>query len=573
MLKRTLAAAATIAAFGALAADFEINIDPKAKPIKDMRKTGCNQGMGFNAALEHVWGVANDDYWFVTNRVYASRILKEAGANLLRLQCMWSWWSNPKNNPKAAFDFYKENGIKVWVCLGCNNAKDVTNCVKVVRWLVDNDYKNVVAGFEMGNETYGGTPVPPWVDFIHRAEKIWPKIPLGVNIAELFELNPDLAHMRARLESQDPLQRNGYFTAAGYNQNSTRFVKELAASNVLGKISHIIWHAYGCEEPYSCSYYGMKRFRNYVDMYPELLKDKKWWLTEVRPRSDEDNHSQRLYRDMLVMAHYSLMALCQPEVDGFGHHQLTGLSGALYQSDGRNWYIQWYDSNQNSIPDYRAGGNLPRMEVGHMGVMYRIFTEAIRNNPVFLMHGTSKACNTEDTFYTSARVATQVYAYRRQCKEREEPFLGLFGGRKQIEGETEYVVSTDGRGRYCLLMVNTKPEKQVIRVTMPGHQFAAPMYRTLTCPEKYLDCRAVPGEGQPWRQVSWEDTQSGFATWSNWDSKESKPGHCSYTPLPSGVEPKCDDMLIEIEPHTVQSVEFYVRKTPVAKKDSSHGSS
>ena len=582
-----VAALAAAVVFGVSAADFEISIDPKAKPIKDMRKTGCNQGMGFNAALEQVWGVASDDYWFVTNKVYASKILKEAGANLLRLQCMRSWWNRGKpnpydkdskdpkerqryrnyrpTNPKAAFDFYKENGIKVWVCLECWNTNDVPNCVEIVKWLVDNDYKGVVAGIEMGNESYGAAPVPPWVKFIHEAEKIWPKLPLGINIAELFELNPDLAHMKARLESQDPLQRNGYFTAAGYNQNSTRFVKELAASNVLGKIGHIIWHAYGCEEPYSCSYYGMKRFRNYVDMYPELLKDKKWWLTEVRPRSDEDNHSQRLYRDMLIMAHYSLMALCQPEVDGFGHHQLTALSGALYQSDGRNWYVQWYDSNQNSIPDYRAGGNLPRMEVGHMGVMYRIYTEAIRNNPVFLMHGTSKECNTEDAFYTSARIGTQVYEYRKQCKERKEPFLGIFGGKRQIEGETEYVVSTDGRGRYCLLMVNTKPEKQTIRVTMPGHQFAAPMYRTLTCPEKYLDCRAVPGEGQPWRQLSWEDTQSGFATWSNWDSKESKPGHCSYTPLPSGVDPKCDDMIVEIEPHTVQSVEFYVRKQPVAK--------
>ena len=245
--------------------------------------------------------------------------------------------------------------------------------------------------------------------------------------------------------------------------------------------------------------------------------------------------------------------------------EVTALAGAIHMSGGRSWGAQWYDGEQVEVPDYRAPGNLPRMEVGHMGVMYRIFTEAIRNNPVFLMHGTSKECNTEDTFYTSARIGTQVYAYRKACKERQEPFLGIFGGKKQIEGETEYVVSTDGRGRYCLIMVNTKPEKQVIRVTMPGHQFAAPMYRTLTCPEKYLDCRAVPGEGQPWRQISWEDTQSGFVTWSNWDSKEGKPGHCSYTPLPSGVDPKCDDMIVEIEPHTVQSVEFYVRKQPVAK--------
>ena len=550
-----LAVAAAVLA--ARAADFEIVIDPKAKPIKDMRKTGCNSGMGFNAALEQIWSVGSDDWWFVSNKVHSSKILKEAGANLLRLQCMQSWWrrrNDPKTpaNPKAAFDFYKENGIKVWVCLECWKTNDVASCVEIVKWLVDNDYKDVVAGIEMGNESYGTAPVPPWVEFIHRAEKIWPKLPLGINLCELFELNPDLAHMRARLEGTERIKRDGYFSALSYNQRSTQFVKELAASNVLGKIGHIIWHAYGCEEPYSCSYYGIKRFRNYVDMFPELLKDKKWWLTEVRPRSDEDNHCQRLYRDTLIMAHFSLMAVCQPEVDGFGHHQLTGLSGAIYQSSGRGWYLQWYDSNQETIPDPRAPGNLPRMEVGHMGVMYRIFTEAIRNNPVFLMHGTSKECNTEDTFYTSARIGTQVYAYRKQCKERRPD-------RRQIAGETEYVVSTDGRGRYCLLMVNTKPEKQVIRVTMPGRQFAAPMYRTLTCPEKYLDCRAVPGDGQPWRQISWEDTQSGFATWSNWDSRESEKGGCDYTPLPSGVEPKCDDMFIEIEPHTVQSVEFYTR--------------
>ena len=576
-MKATMTAAVALvclAAAGALAADFEICIDPKVKPIKDMRQTGCNSGMGFNAALEASWGVSDNDYWFVSNKVYTSRMLREAGANLLRLQGMRSWWNRGKpnphdpnskdpkevrryknyrqSNPKVTFDFYKANGIKVWVCLECWSTNDVDNCVEIVQWLVDNDYKSVVAGIEMGNESYGRAPVPPWVEFIHRAEKIWPQLPLGINIAELFELNPDLAHMKARLERQDPLSRDGYFSASGYVQKSTQFVKELAASNVLGKIGHIIWHAYGCEEPYSCSYWGMKRFRDYCAMYPELLKDKKWWLTEVRPRSDEDNHSQRLYRDMLIMAHYALMALCQPEVDGFGHHQLTALSGALYLSNGRNWHVQWYDSNQVSIPDYRAGYDLPRLEVGHMGVMYRIFSEAIRSNPLFLMHGTSKEANTEDTFYTSGRVATQVYAYRKACKER-------MPDRSQPEGETEYVVATDGRGRYCLLMVNTKPVKQTVRVTMRGRQFAAPMYRMITCPERYLDCRAVPGESPMWRQGAWEDSQTGFATWSNWDAHEEN-GRCRYTRLPSGVEPKCDDMFIEIEPHTVQSVEFYTRE-------------
>ena len=53
---------------------------------------------------------------------------------------------------------------------------------------------------------------------------------------------------------------------------------------------------------------------------------------------------------------------------------------------------------------------------------------------------------------------------------------------------------------------------------------------------------------------------TGFETWSNWDCK----GH-KYIPLPSGVNPKCDDMFVTIEPHTVQSVEFQTRAKPKGK--------
>ena len=563
-MRRTIFAAVAALAAAAAFADFEISLDPAAKPFKDMRKTGCNQGIGFNAALESVWSVANDDWWFATNRVETSRTLKEAGANLLRLQCMNSWFrrrnaAGPKarrSNPKAAFDFYKANGIKVFVCLECASTNAVDENVEIVQWLVDNGYKDVVAGFEMGNETYGNPRYESlaryWTDFIVRAEKVWPKLPLGFNIGELFEGNPDLAHMRARLEGKDEMYRSTYFSSADFNQFSTRFMLAMAASNQLSKVGHIVWHAYGAEDPYSCSYHGIKRFRYFVDLYPELLKGKKWWLTEVRQRSDEDNRCQRIFRDSLIMAHFTLMALSQPEVDGFCHHQLTALSGALYQSNGREWYVQWRDANQSCLPDHRSGYNQPRMEVGHCGVMYRILGEALRDNPLVYQHGTSKEAGTEDSFYTSARVATETYAHRKALKERAES--------PGVKGEVEYLLAGDGCGRYCLLMVNTKPAAERVRVVIPGRQFAAPTYRALSCPEKYVDSREVPGDGRYWRQVSWEDTQTGFETWSNWDCK----GH-KYIPLPSGVNPKCDDMFVTIEPHTVQSVEFQTRAKPKGK--------
>ena len=111
--------------------------------------------------------------------------------------------------------------------------------------------------------------------------------------------------------------------------------------------------------------------------------------------------------------------------------------------------------------------------------------------------------------------------------------------------------ATPRRDEICLLMVNSKSEPQRVRVTVPGRQPAAPTYRTLTCPERFLDCREVPGDGKPWSQLSWEETQTGYAG-------------IPMSPY-EGLAPAADALEIEIAPHTVQTVSFRVRKAPAAK--------
>ena len=573
-----LAAGCCALAFG----DFEIALDAGAKPIKDMSNTGCNQGIGFNAALESVWGAANDDYWFVSNKFETARVLKEAGVNLVRLQCMNRWFDNRKpnpydpdskdpkernkaknyrrSNPKAAFDFYKANGMKVFVCLECWTSNAVNENVDIVKWIVDNGYKDCVAGFEMGNESYSNPKYPSiapyWKAFIDEAEKIWPKIPLGMNIGELFELNPDIVHMRSRLMSDEDLKRDwthagAYFSADNFNRHSMQFA--LAMSNHLAKIDHIIYHAYGAETPYSCSYHGFKRFRNFTEIVPEL-KGKKYWLTEVRPRSDEDNHCQRQFREALIMGHYALMALCQPETDGFCHHQLTALSGAVFQSGGRDWYNQWYDGAQENLPDFRASFERPRMEVGAMGVVYRILGEGIRECPYFLAHGLDETTGTEEDWCASARLADQVYARRRAIKEggKTGGFLGMGAHYPEVRGNVEWVAAVNkSRNKLCLLMVNSKPTVENVTVSMQGKIFAAPTYRTVTCPEEFLDCCEIPGDGRPWRQLSWEDTQSGY--WYP-DMAANK-----------GIKTKGDTLTVTIKPHTVQTVTMRLRQAAAPK--------
>ena len=105
-------------------------------------------------------------------------------------------------------------------------------------------------------------------------------------------------------------------------------------------------------------------------------------------------------------------------------------------------------------------------------------------------------------------------------------------------------------------MVNTKSEPATVTLTARGKdrgadvdkEFASPTYRTLSCPEKFLDCRAVPGDGHPWTQLSWEDTQTGYAV-------------ISMAPN-EGLKPAASSLTVEIAPHTVQSVTVRLRNAP-----------
>ena len=542
-------------------ADFEINIDPGAQPIRDARRSTCSPLVGYaGSGVTIAKGGGSEEYWFVTNRVEMARAMKEAGAWFQRVWGANQWFAhrapNPypadsddkeiqkkrkayrQSSPEAAFRFWKENGFKVLFTLETwGGEKSRNEILEFVRWIVDNNYKDVVAGFELGNESYYSPKypnlAPEWTLIVNEIWKIWPKVPLGINLCELFEENPDIEQVRGRMLAAGTIKRDGYFSACDFNRYSAQFVTGM--SNCIKRISHVIYHAYGGETPYSCSYYGFRRFRNFCESFPEL-KGKKMWLSEVRLRSGEDMRCQRIFRESLVMSHYALTAICQPDMDGFNHHQLYALSGGLYQSSGSSWALQWRDAGQE-YPDYRSVGR-PHLDVGSMGVAYRIITEAIKGHPIILAHGTSKDRDSEDTFFTSARVMDQVYARRRALKEGKNA--------PPVAGEVEWtVLANTKRNELCLLMVNTKGVSETVKITAPEREFAAPTYCTLSCPERFVDCREIPGEGKPWRQISWEDAQCGYAT----------VGMEPYV----GMKPSADTLTVTIDPHTVQSVTFVTR--------------
>lgn len=556
-MTKLLAGVLAVGCASSALADFDINLDLTGKPMRDLSKTTSKAVVGYISAM-HEYG---DDYWFVTNKWETAAVMKQAGCYNTGTWSSDQWFArrndpNPKkrSNPKAQFDFWKQNGFKVMLglsAIGPKQAADenlfnraVSNRLEFVKWIVDNGYKDVVQGFELGCETYYN-PYPNqdalvklWSAVIPGIHKIWPKCPLGVPVAENFELNPDIKQVRNRMLAAGEIKRDTYFAAADFNKYSAYFIMGLKNAGVLDQISHITYHTYGAEIPYSCSYYGLQRIRGFAEAFPEI-KDKRTWWTEIRPRSDEDNRCQRIFREALIMGHYSLMMACQEEVDGFYHHNLCNLAGGLYISNGGSWNVQWADEG-GEYPDLDSPLNRPRMEVGAQGAVYRIIGNAFRTYPKLWHHGTSTEMDTTNSFYTSAKVATDVYNYRVALKERRNDVT--------VPGEVEWVALTGNRG-LCLVMVNTKSTPEKVRVTVPGKIFAAPTYRIARIKDpKYIDCREVPGEAKLWETFAYEDTQTG----------PSNGGPEVYEKMHA----KCDDLIIEIGPHTVQSVEVTIRDAP-----------
>ena len=287
-IKTAVAAMSVLASTGAFA-DFNLNLDLSGKPMRDLSKTTSKAIVGYISAM-HAYG---DDYWFVSNKCETAAAMKKAGCYNTATWGSDGWFAhrndkNPKTrtNPKAQFDFWKENGFKVLIGLsgiGPKQAADaaqfkaaVDSRLEFVKWIIDNKYKDVVQGFELGCETYYGAYdrqdalIKLWTALVPEILKLWPNCYMGVPVAENFELNPDIAHVRERMLAAGEIKRDTYFAAAAFNQYSAYFIMGLATNNVLDKISHVTYHTYGAETPYSCSYYGVKRIRGFAEAFPEI---------------------------------------------------------------------------------------------------------------------------------------------------------------------------------------------------------------------------------------------------------------------------------------------------------------
>ena len=343
-----LLAIAAVAAAATVRADWPITIgvDADAEPIKDLRNSTSAPDLGYAGAMLESSTLVSE-WFYISNRVESAKLIRDAGAWVVR---PWTandcWqrglaWVATKDraalqkrhsravfiDPHAYFSFWKENGMKAILCLENygvyddvekgTRVNDIESVRKVIcdylQWIVDNGYRECVAGFECGNEPYWGNDPElygaRWSAIIPEMKKIWPDVKIGIPLAEYRPNDPDIAAVRARATGLEWVQDGGEFSFSRLNQWSGRFI--VALSNQIHNVSHVIYHFYGGDVAYGCGASGFKRIRNFAKVFPEIA-DKRVWITEWRERADENNRCHQTFQSSLWKGHYLLSCLAEP---------------------------------------------------------------------------------------------------------------------------------------------------------------------------------------------------------------------------------------------------------------------
>ncbi|MBR2066584.1 MAG: hypothetical protein IJ983_05840 [Kiritimatiellae bacterium] len=508
-----------------------ITIDVDKSPIKDQRDSTCRPDLGYAGCLTEV-SLYNEAFpvWAYGQGIKETeKALRACGARFIRQWNAVDEWQMGmaghwnRANPRDYFSLWKKMGIKVLLTLEnysvypnksatgkkTSDIGTVKQTIgRYVKWIVDNRFKDVVAGFELGNEPYFGadpeTFAERWCEILPEIRKHWPDVKIGMPIAEYRAGDPDLDAVRRRLGEKKMMPGGGEFEINRFNQWSGRFVT--AMSNEIDNISHVVYHFYGGDAAYGCSASGFGRVHNFAKIYPQIA-GKRVWISEWRERSDEDMRCHRMFFSTLWKAHYMLIVLAQPDVDGVNQHCIGCYSGGLnismncsfkdepwrsgfhFQSDPAGGY--------NFYPDPDAGYGIRRYEVGPAGPLYRIYTDALMDHPIILEHGLYGKQGKEANFWTSALYYAAGNAERAALARGEPPSRV-----PRAKGNVEWIAALSGNRRsLALLMVNTTDEERQLDVVLHGSTFAGPAKaQTVSCPHEYVYYYSIPAEPPLWSE-------------------------------------------------------------------------
>ena len=485
-----LAASMSVTADDAVPPDMTITFDVNMPTYIDQSKSSSFPNLGYAGCIADE-GPEYAEEFFRRSPDRTWEIFKGAGAYLVK---EWSADTRWEQDKAMAYDVYawrKKHGVKVLLCIEHYSGRTINDARRrilgFVKWIVDNDFKDQVAGIELGNEPYWGTSpeifADRWAAIVPDIKKIWPEVSLGFSIAELYDGDPDIAAVRSRYTNVDLLlSQDSTLGLNKINNWSGRFI--VAFSNCLDQCSHVIYHFYGGFGHYGCTYNGIQRIRRFAQSFPEV-KDKKAWITEWRFTSDMDLTSQQKFQIALFDALYMLMVVCQPEVEGICAHQCGQLSGGFYIADGKGtWRGQRAHGLGNDMfvdPDWTGR---PRLEVGPVGPVFKLYNEALLDHPHVLARGRRREGSITDGRYNQ--------------------MINIWNN--SGEGSVEWVLLANAdRSSFALMVCNCCSVPFRPPVNAVGCSLGKPHYRVYRCRKEDVCVSQMPGEPR----LAWEEEYDG----------------------------------------------------------------
>ena len=546
--------------------DMSITLDPSKPAFKDQRKSRTAPDIGYAGSIADQGGRFFEEF-FVRDPDATWRTFEAAGAHFVKeWNANRSWqvgrayaalktdeereafrkrhngtWANVCGDPKISYDWRQKHGVKTLLCIeqygvyADDRAEVWTNDIAVVkrsilefvRWIVDNGYRDQVAGFELGNEPFfackDDSPevyAERWAQIVPEIKRIFPECNIGIPIAEYRAGDPDIAAVRARSTAVDKwFADSKEFGFQNLNQWSGRFI--VAFSNQLHNVSHVVYHFYGGDAAYGCGPCGYARLRRFAEIFPEI-KDKRVWITEWRERSDEDQRCQQMHSSSIFKAHYMLSTICQPEIDGICLHTAATLSGGFLLSDGRRWHMQIDEVPLHPFADPDGLGR-PRLLVGPVGPVFKLYSEALLKHPLIYDHGVADCGTITDRHYWSA---AGFYAFHHKMVKWLS--AGADPKKKPVStGNAEWTLALNPeKTSVSMLVCNSLPRAWKPKFSVTGYEVGKPHYRTFRCKEEHVFLHQVPGEPKP----TWEEEYDG------------------------------DAAAIEVPAYTIATIEFPIRK-------------
>jgi len=539
MVRTLLATLVGVLLLGAAEAE-TISISPDKTPFKDQRNSRAGTGAGYAGNMSDDGanaGTGRDLFvkYFIEQPDECWKILKAGGCYVCR---EWSandrWqeriapfkakdekelkaivkrigYDGKHDFNKIAYDFRKKHGIRTLLTLEnytvCTNyvtgarSEDIADVKRVileyVQWIVDNDYKDQVIGFELGNEPYFGSApenfAERWAEIVPEIKKIFPEVDIGFTCAEYREGDPDIAAVRRRSTAVDEwFQDGGYYGFLKVNQWTGRFI--VAFTNGLKYCNHVIYHFYGGDVADGMGPCGFQRIRHFAKVFPEIA-DRRVWITEYRERSDEDCRCEQMFSSTLTKAHYVLATTAAPMFDCTSIHQISALSGGFCVADGRGeWIVQWDPAGRN-FPDPDFTGR-PRIELGPAGPMYRLYNEALLNHPIIVEHGQWGVPRNPEELWAGVL----YYGYTHNLENWH--LGGEKGPRPKANGAAQWVLAANPeKTELRLLVCNSSEETWKPTFDFPGYRIVGkPHVKAFGCPPEKQQLHQVPGEPR----ITWE---------------------------------------------------------------------